>query len=83
MPLQSIYSEANWLFNVTSYGKRAHFVQELIFQYKQLTFATPLDFVHNSESLNCFYNFSRENQFSMLIVHLKAQLRYAFSNTAY
>ena len=55
---------------MTGYGKRAHFAQELIFQYKQLTFATPLDFVHNSESLNCFYNFSRENQ---LIVHLKAQ----------
>ena len=41
---------------VTGYGKRAHFAQELIFQNKQLKNVTPLDFVHNSDSLKC-YNF--------------------------
>ena len=50
---------------VTGYGKRAHFAQELIFQNKQLKFVTPLDFVHNSDSLKC-YNFSQKDQFFML-----------------
>ena len=39
--------------NVTGYGKRAHFAQELIFQNKQLKLVTPLDFVHNSDSVKC------------------------------
>ena len=51
--------------NVTGYGKRAHFAQELIFQNKQLKLVTPLDFVHNSNSVKC-YNFSQEDQFFML-----------------
>ena len=51
--------------NVTGYRKRAHFAQELIFQNKQLKYVTPLDFVHNSDSLKC-YNFSQEDQFFML-----------------
>ena len=38
---------------VTGYRKRAHFAQELIFQNKQLKYVTPLDCVHNSDSLNC------------------------------
>ena len=50
---------------VTGYRKRAHFAQELIFQNKQLKYVTPLDFVHNSDSLKC-YNFSQEDQFFML-----------------
>ena len=50
---------------VIGYGKRAHFAQELIFQNKQLKNVTPLDFVHNSDSLKC-YNFSQEDQFFML-----------------
>ena len=50
---------------VTGYGKRAHFAQELIFQNKHLKYVTPLDFVHNSDSLKC-YNFSQEDQFFML-----------------
>ena len=45
---------------MTGYGKRAHFTQELIFQSKQLKFVTPLDFVHNSDSLKC-YSFSQED----------------------
>ena len=57
---------------VTGYGKRAHFAQELIFQNKQLKYVTPLDFVHNSDSLKC-YNFSQEDQFLCFKVHLKAQ----------
>ena len=44
---------------------RVHFAQELIFQNKQLKYVTPLDFVHNSDSLKC-YNFSQEDQFFML-----------------
>ena len=54
---------------MTGYGKRAHFAQELIFQNMQLKNVTPLDFVHNSDSLKC-YNSSQEDQFK---VHLKAQ----------
>ena len=50
---------------VTGYRKRAHFAQELIFQNKQLKYVTPLDFVHNSDSLKC-YNFSQEDQFFTL-----------------
>ena len=50
---------------VTGYGKRAHFAQELIFQYKQLKYVIPLDFVHTSDSLKC-YNFSQEDHFFML-----------------
>ena len=50
---------------VIGYGKRAHFAQELIFQNKQLKNVTPLDFVHNSDSLKG-YNFSQEDQFFML-----------------
>ena len=34
-------------------------MQELIFQNKQLKYVTPLDFVHNSDSLN----FSQKDQF--------------------
>ena len=56
-PIFSIY--------VTGYGKRAHFAQELIFKNKQLKYVTPLDFVHNSDSLKC-YNFSQEDQFFKL-----------------
>ena len=51
--------------NVTGYGKRAHFAQKLIFQNKQLKLVTPLDFVHNSDSVKC-YNFSQEDQLFML-----------------
>ena len=51
--------------NVTGYGKRAHFAQELIFQNNQLKLVTPSDFVHNSDSVNC-YKFSQEYQFFML-----------------
>ena len=47
------------------YGERAHFAQELISQNKQLKNVTPLDFVHNFDSLKC-YNFSQEDQFFML-----------------
>ena len=54
-----------YIIYVTGYGKRAHFAQELIFQNKQLKYVTPLDFVHNSDSLKC-YNFSQEDQFFML-----------------
>ena len=50
---------------VTGYGKRAHFAQELIFQNKHLKYVTPLDFVHNSDSLKC-YNFSQEDQLFIL-----------------
>ena len=50
---------------VTGYGKRAHFAQELIFKNKQPKLVTPLDFVHNSDSVKC-YNFSQEDQFLML-----------------
>ena len=46
----------------TGYGKRAHLAQELIFQKKQLKFVTPVDFVHNSNSVKC-YNFCQEAQF--------------------
>ena len=59
-------------YYVTGYGKRAHFAQELIFQNKQFKNVTPLDFVHNSDSLKC-YNFSQEDQFLCFKVHLKAQ----------
>ena len=56
----------NWIDPyVTGYRKRAHFAQELIFQNKQLKYVTPLDCVHNSDSLKC-YNFSQEDQFFML-----------------
>ena len=47
---------------VTDCRKRAHFAQELI---SRLKYVTPLDFVHNSDSLKR-YNFSQEDQFIML-----------------
>ena len=50
---------------VTGYGKRAHFAQELNFQNKQVKYVTPLDFVHNSDSLKC-YTFSQKYQIFML-----------------
>ena len=61
----SILLDTNGGICVTGYRKRAHLAQELIFQNKQLKYVTPLDFVHNSDSLQC-YNFSQEDQFFML-----------------
>ena len=58
-------SKFNSCVFVTGYEKRAHFAQELIFQYKQLKLVTPLDFAHHSDSVKC-YNFSQEDLFFML-----------------
>ena len=70
MTVQYPHDYKTVLLIVTGYRKRAHFAQELIFQNKQLKYVTPLDFVHNSDSLKC-YNFSQEDQFFMLFESTK------------